>query len=114
MFTVAISSMLMLAAAKADPQDEARKAYSNCLVDVMIVELDKGTGQSDFNKLIADACAETKATYHALIVKSERGYGSKPAEAEQYATEETQSIQSGKIDKYGQFSQDKTRPTHEP
>jgi hypothetical protein len=47
---------------------------------------------SEFNEQVAAACTEPRKAYFDLIVKAERGYGSKQADAEQYANEELQAV----------------------
>ena len=75
-----------------DPQDNARKAFNNCLVEEHNSAVAAKKSGAEFNEQIAAACAETRKTFFDLVVKAEKGYGSKQAEAEQYANEEIQSV----------------------
>ncbi len=103
---------MSMAAGKADPQDEARKAFFNCLVELSVENLDKDTSVSDYTKLAQEACVDKKTVYHDIIAKAERAY-SKPAEADKYANEEVQMIVDASTRDYGTFKQDKTRPVKE-
>ena len=76
----------------ADVQDNARKAFNNCLVEEHNSAVEAKKSGAEFNEQIAAACVDTRKTYHDLIVKAERGFGSKPAEAEEYAKEEIQAV----------------------
>lgn len=89
---IALAMAMNMAAMARDPQDEARKAYNNCLVEEHNSAVSEKKSGSDFNKQVEGACAETRKTYFDIIVKAERGYGSKQADAEQYAKEEIQAV----------------------
>jgi hypothetical protein len=93
MFTGIMLAMAMnMATMKADPQDDARKAFNNCLVEEHNSAVEAKKSGSAFNEQIAGACAEKRKAYHDIIVRTEKGYGSKPAEAEQFANEEIQAV----------------------
>jgi protein-disulfide isomerase-like protein with CxxC motif len=83
---------LAMAGAKADPQDDARKAFNNCLIEEHNSAVAAKKSGQEFNEQLANACTDTRKTYYDLVVKSERAFGSKQAEAEEYATEEIQSM----------------------
>lgn len=89
---LALAMALNLAAMKGDPQDNARKAFNNCLVDEHNKAVSEKKSGAAFNEQVAGACTETRKAYFDLIVKAERGYGSKQAEAEQFANEEIQAV----------------------
>jgi hypothetical protein len=103
---------MSMAAGKADPQDNARKEFFNCLVELSVENLDKDASASDYTKLAQEACADKKAVYFGIIAKAERAY-SKPAEADKFASEEVQLIIDASTRDYGTFKQDKTRPVKE-
>lgn len=90
--SLALAMALNMAAVKADPQDDARKAFNNCLVkehnDAVVA---KKSG-SEFNEQVAAACPEIRKTYFDLIVKAELGFKSKQADAIEYANEEIQAV----------------------
>lgn len=81
-----------MAAMKGDPQDDARKAFNNCLVEEHNQAVEAKKSGAEFNEQVAAACTETRKSYFDLIVKAERGFGSKQAEAEEYAKEEIQAV----------------------
>jgi hypothetical protein len=89
---LALAMAMNMVAMKADPQDDARKAFNNCLVDEHNSAVKEKKSGSEFNTQIAAACTETRKKYHDLVVKAEIGFKSKPADAEQYATEELQAV----------------------
>jgi F0F1-type ATP synthase membrane subunit b/b' len=83
---------LNMAAMKADPQDDARKAFNNCLVKEHNEAVEAKKSGSEFNEQVAAACVETRKAYHDLIVRAELGFKSKLADAEEYAKEEIQAV----------------------
>jgi hypothetical protein len=109
---IVLALAMSMATPKSDPQDDARKAFFNCLVALSIENLDKDVAASDYTKIAQDGCVELKTVYHDIIAKGERAY-SKPAEADEFANEEVQNIVDGVTRDYGQFKQDKTRPVKE-
>lgn len=90
--SLVMAMALNMAAMKGDPQDDARKAYNNCLVKEHNDAVDAKKSGSEFNEQVAAACVETRKTYFDLIVKAERAFGSKQADAEEYANEEIQAV----------------------
>jgi hypothetical protein len=89
---LALAMAMNMAAMKGDPQDNARKAFNNCLVEEHNAAVSAKKSGSEFNEQLAAACADTRKAYFDLVVKSEKGFGSKQAEAEQYANEELQAV----------------------
>lgn len=102
MMNMAIAMMLTLAAAKADPQDEARRAFNNCLFETHNTAVEAKKSASSFNDDIQKACTETRKAYFDVIVKNERGYGSSQKDAEAYANEEVQSVVDAVTSAYGE------------
>jgi hypothetical protein len=90
--TLVLAMTLNMAAMKTDPQDNARKALNNCYVEEHNKAIEAKKSGAEFNEQIAASCTEVRKTYFDMIVKSERGYGSKQAEAEEFANGEIQSI----------------------
>lgn len=90
--TLVLAMALNMAAMKVDAQDNARKALNNCYVE----EHNKAVGDkksgAEFNEQLAASCTEPRKAYFDMIVKSERSYGSKQADAEEFANGEIQSI----------------------
>jgi hypothetical protein len=93
MFTsIMLAMALNMAAMKADPQNDARKAYNNCLVEEHNSAVEAKKSGSAFNEQIAGACTEKRKAYFDIIVRAEKSFGSKQADAEQYANEEIQAV----------------------
>jgi F0F1-type ATP synthase membrane subunit b/b' len=90
--SLVMAMALNMAAMKGDPQDDARKAFNNCLVKEHNEAVEAKKSGSEFNEQVAAACVDTRKTYTDLIVKAERAFGSKQADAEQYAKEEIQAV----------------------
>lgn len=105
MITIVAATMLSMAAAKADPVETARKTYRNCMIELHNENIKAKTTPADFTPLAEAGCAEKKTIYHDLIIKAERGYGSKPAEAEEYATEQIQEIVDGIVENFSENSE---------
>jgi hypothetical protein len=92
MLTLVAATMLSMAAMKADPMDNARKAFNNCMIETHNKAVGEKVGPSDFVKTAEGACATERTTYRDILVKSERSYGSSQKEAEKFADEEVQMI----------------------
>jgi hypothetical protein len=92
MITTLIMAMALSMAPAKDPVDTARKAFNNCLIEIHNKSVGEKMSVGDFRKAIEGGCAAEKTAYHDLIVKAELGYKSKPADAEQFASEEVQSV----------------------
>ena len=81
-----------MAAMKGDAMDNARKAYNNCMIEVHNVAVAEKASPSAFIQTSDAACPTERAAYKAILVKSERSYGSSQAEAEKFAAEEIQML----------------------
>ena len=90
MITIIATAMLSMAAMKGDPMDNARKALNNCMIEVHNVAVAEKAAPSAFIQTSDAACPTERAAYKAILVKSERSYGSSLAEAEKFAAEEIQ------------------------
>ncbi|MFN5631649.1 MAG: hypothetical protein ACK473_06510 [Sphingomonadales bacterium] len=100
--TLALAMALNMAAAKGDPMDDARKSLNNCLVKEHNSAVQAKKGPSEFNDAIQAACQTERKAYFDILVKSERGYGSKQADAEKYANEEIQMMVDGVTSAFGE------------
>jgi hypothetical protein len=92
MLTLVAATMLSMAAMKGDPLDDARKAFNNCMIEVHNTAVGEKVSPSAFIKTSETACPTQRAAYNAILVKSERSYGSSQKEAEQFANEEVQGL----------------------
>lgn len=92
MITIIATAMLSMAAMKGDPMDNARKAFNNCMIEVHNVAVAEKSAPSAFIQTSDAACPTERAAYKAILVKSERSYGSSLAEAEKFAAEEIQML----------------------
>jgi len=92
MITIIATALLSIAAMKGDAMDNARKAYNNCMIEVHNVAVAEKASPSAFIKTTDTACPTERAAYKAILVKSERSYGSSQAEAEKFAAEEVQML----------------------
>lgn len=102
MLTLITATMLSMAAMKADPQENARKAFSNCLVELHNSGIDAKQSPGDFNKASETSCMEQRKAYHDIIIKNERSFGSSAKDAEEYASGEVQSILDGVVASYNE------------
>jgi hypothetical protein len=92
MITLIATALLSMAAMKGDAMDNARKAYNNCMIEVHNVAVTEKASPSAFIQTSDAACPTERAAYKAILVKSERSYGSSQAEAEKFAAEEIQML----------------------
>jgi hypothetical protein len=111
MLTEVFALTLALATQKADPVAEARKVYSNCLVDVTVESLDKKEDQSVFNAKTETACAPERAKFRDVVIAGEKSFGSNQSDAETTAKDEVDSLLEKYTSSYGDFMKDNTRPT---
>jgi hypothetical protein len=91
MISMIMAMALSMAPAK-DPVDNARRTFNNCLIEIHNKSVGDKMSASAFRDAVNAGCTAEKASYHDLIVKAELGYKSKPADAEQFAKEEVQSV----------------------
>ena len=92
MITIIATAILSMAAMKGDPMDNARKAFNNCMIEVHNVAVAEKAAPSAFVKRSDEACPTERAAYKAILVKSERSFGSSQADAEKFAAEEIQML----------------------
>lgn len=92
MITITATALLSMAAMKGDAMDNARKAFNNCMIEVHNVAVTEKASPSAFIQTSDAACPTERAAYKAILVKSERSYGSSQAEAEKFAAEEIQML----------------------
>ncbi len=81
---------MMLAAAKGDPLDDARKGFNNCLIEAHNKAVDEKIKADDFTKKAEADCTAQQTAYSNMLIKSELGFKSTQAAAEKYAKEEVQ------------------------
>ena len=114
MFTIVAATMLSMAAAKADPVDAARKTFRNCMIELHNEQIKAKTAPADFTKVAETGCTDTRTSYHDIVVKSERGYGSSAKDAEEYANEQIQEIVDGIVENFSENSEKNATMFPEP
>jgi hypothetical protein len=92
MLNLGFALLLAMTAAAADPVDVARKTFNNCMLTLHNENITAKASLPEFRKAADAGCQTEKDAFHAVIVKSERGFGSNAADAAAYADEEVQSI----------------------
>ena len=92
MITFGVAILLSMAATAADPVDDARKTYNNCMLTAHNDGVNEKTSESAFGKIAETACETEKLAYRSALVSSEIKYGSSRKEAETYADEEIEMI----------------------
>jgi hypothetical protein len=102
MMTLVAATMLAMAAQKADPLNMARKAYNNCMIETHNKGVSDKASPSDFLKTAEAACPTERSTYHGMLVRAERGYGSSQKDAEQFANEEVQMMVDGIVSAFNE------------
>jgi hypothetical protein len=99
---LALAMAMNMAAMKADAQQLARKELNNCFVEEHNKAVSEKKDSAAFNEQLASACTEKRKVYFDLVVKAERGFGSKQADAEEYANDEIQSIVDSIVGAFGE------------
>ncbi len=94
---------LAMSMAQGDPVDSARKSFNACLTTFTNAALEAKKTPADFTKEASGACATEKTALMDAMIKSEMQYGGKKADAESYATEETQMIIDSYVGSYGDY-----------
>jgi hypothetical protein len=102
--SLALAMALNMAAMKGDPLDDARKGFNNCLIREHNEAVKVKKSGAEFNDAIQKACPTERQTYFDLLVKSEKSFGSKQADAEKYANEEIQMMIDGTTSAFGENS----------
>lgn len=102
MMTLVAAMMLSMTAQKADPMNNARKAFNNCMIETHNKGVTDKVSPSDFLKTAETACPTERTTYHSMLVKAERGYGSSQKDAEQFANEEVQMMVDGVVSSFNE------------
>lgn len=102
MLTIVAATMLSMAAMKADPMNDARKAFNNCMIETHNKAVGEKITPSDFLKAAEAACMPERTAYHNMMVKAERGYGSSAKDAEQFASEEVQMMIDGIVSSFNE------------
>lgn len=102
MMSLALAMALNMAAMKGDALDDARKAFNNCLIKEHNEAVKAKKSAAEFNDAVQKACPTERQGYFDMLVKSEKGFGSKQAEAEKYANEEIQMMVDGTTSAFGE------------
>lgn len=102
-----------MAAMKADPLDDARKGFNNCMVEVHNKAVDEKASPSDFLKTAEAACPTERASYRDIMIKAERGYGSSVKDAEKFASEEVQMMLDGFVGSFNENAESGAKLTRE-
>jgi aromatic ring-opening dioxygenase catalytic subunit (LigB family) len=113
MMSLVAATMLSMAAMKADPMDNARKAFNNCMIEVHNKAVGEKVSPSNFLKTAESACTAERTTYHDMMVKAERGYGSSQKDAEAYANEEVQMMVDGIVSSFNENAESGAKLTPE-
>ncbi|WOE74019.1 hypothetical protein [Alterisphingorhabdus coralli] len=108
-----ITALTLMVTAQAMDADSLRKAYSNCMVDVTIENLDNKVKERAFRKVAEGACPAERAAYMEAIVKDEMEYDASQEDAEAYATEEANGIIEAMAGGYRDMAATNTRPSKE-
>lgn len=88
----------------------ARVAYSNCLVEFTVAQLDEKAGTGAFKKAAVEACADERTAMIAAIKKDEMEFGSSDGEATSFATEEADGVLFSYTDGYAGYASSGTKP----
>ncbi|MEH6791871.1 hypothetical protein [Parasphingorhabdus sp.] len=90
--------------------ETARLAYSNCLTEFTIAQLDEKVGAGAFKKAATAACNDQRTAMIATMKKDEMAFGSSESEASSYATEEADGVLFSFTDSYAGYASSNTRP----
>jgi hypothetical protein len=107
---LSIALFSTVSAASIADADTARVAYSNCLVEFTIAQLDEKVGAGAFKKAAPAACSGERDAMIAAMKKDEMGFGSSDSEATSYATEEANGVLFSFSESYAGYSSSNTRP----
>lgn len=111
--TISFAIIAMLTTAQADPMDEARIEYSNCIVRVMNEKLEADASKKSFQDAAKETCSAERQAFTKLVAASEKEYGSDDTEANTYAEEEATNILNGWSTSFDGHKAAKTRAVEE-
>lgn len=110
---LSIALFSTVSAASIADAETARVAYSNCLVDFTVAQLDEKTGTGAFKKAAKTACVAEREAMISAIKKDEITYGSSDEEAASFATEEADGVLFAFTDSYAGYASSSTRPVRQ-
>lgn len=98
-----IAALILLQSAAAPftgSQEDARIAYSNCLVDGHNEAIDAKKTARQFENDAKELCLTERKNYHDIIYKEEKEFGSSSEEAKEFADEECDNTMNSIISSY--------------
>ena len=109
-----LSSLLTLAAAaasmQADPVNNARRAYSDCLRTYMRAQLEQRAEPPAFEAAIANQCADRASAFTAALVQRDARSGGNRARAEEDARMTMEDIRATTVEYYSDYHSSNTMP----
>lgn len=109
-----ISGLLALAASaaalQADPFNDARRAYSDCLRDHMRAQLEQGVDPAAFEASLGDQCTDRAAAYTAALVQRDTRTGGNRARAEEDARMTMEDMRATTVEYYSDYHSNNSRP----
>jgi len=83
-----------------DPQEDARIAYNNCLVDGHNNFMNTSMALRQFELEVVKICTEERQTYYDVVFKLEKEFDASDDEAAAYAEEECDGVLQSIISAY--------------
>jgi hypothetical protein len=110
MFTSLIALMVSAAAMQADPVNDARRAYSNCMRAFMRTSLQAHTEPAAFETAMATTCTAEATAYRTALVRRDRSAGGSAARAEEDATMMIDDTKANTLEYYRDYFTSNTIP----
>ena len=108
------SSMIALAAAaaamQADPVNNARRAYSDCLRSYMRAQLEQRTEPAAFTTALPSQCTDRGAAFTAALVQRDARAGGGRARAEEDARMTMEDMRATTVEYYSDYHSNNTMP----
>lgn len=109
-----ISSLIALTAAmaamQADPVNNARRAYADCLRSYMRAQLEQRTEPAAFESALATQCTDRAAAYSAALVQRDSRVGGSRARAEEDARMAMEDMRTTTIEYYSEYYSTNSMP----
>lgn len=100
MFSIVLVSMMMSAAAPADPVSAPRSAYSACLKKFLTSNAEKRVEPATFDTAFTSACTAEEASFKSAIVAQQKSMKASAKDAEQAATDWITDLKSNAKETY--------------
>ena len=110
MFSSMIALVAAAAAMQADPVNNARRAYSDCLRSYMRAQLEQRVEPSAFESALSGQCTDRGAAFTAALIQRDSRAGGGRARAEEDARMTMEDMRATTAEYYADYHTNNTMP----